>query len=67
MNLRTSGNRQFFASSSGDILQSSNEVSMAAGVNTVPTGDAAYRGGGITSAIALGTRGNDGDVWRSAN
>ncbi|NUN53194.1 MAG: DUF2059 domain-containing protein [Planctomycetaceae bacterium] len=57
------GNRAFFVYQSGDLMQSSNERAAWEG-EKAPAGNSAYRGVGITSRIAVGTRGNDGDVWR---
>jgi hypothetical protein len=58
------GNRVFFISQAGDVMQSSNDVSKWDGSAKVPAGSSAFKGAGITSPIAVGTLGNDGDVWK---
>jgi len=62
-----SGNRRFFVSQSGDVMQSANDTTKFQGVNTAINGNSAYKGAGITSSIAVGTKGNDGDVWKVTN
>ena len=62
-----SGNRRFFTSMRGDILQSSNDVARAGGVGAPIAGASALLGAGITSAPAVGTVGQDGDVWKTTN
>lgn len=62
-----SGNRRFFTSQRGDIMQSLNEVAKAEGVAGIRPGNDAYLGAGITSQPAVGTKGSDGDLWKSAN
>jgi prepilin-type N-terminal cleavage/methylation domain-containing protein len=62
-----SGNRRFFVNQSGDVMQSANEVAKAQGTTTVINGNSAFRGTGITSQTAVGTAGNDGDVWKVTN
>jgi prepilin-type N-terminal cleavage/methylation domain-containing protein len=61
------GNRRFFTNQKGDILQSRNDVAKGQGVAAVIAGNAAFTGAGISSAVAVGTAGNDGDVWRVTN
>jgi len=61
-----SGRRVFFINQSGDVMQSSNEKGKWEG-DRGPTGDAAFRGPGITSQQAVGTAGRDGDVWKVTN
>ena len=63
----SSGNRRFFTSQRGDIMQSPNEVAKAQGVSSVLNGNAAFLGQGITSDPAVGTTGRDGDIWKTAN
>jgi prepilin-type N-terminal cleavage/methylation domain-containing protein len=65
--LHNSGNRRFFASMRGDIMQSSNDVAKGGGVTAPPQPNSAFLGTGITSNLALGTAGQDGDVWKAAN
>ena len=62
-----SGNRRFFVYQSGDVMQSPNDTTKYQGVNTPIVGNSAYRGAGITSSVAIGTKGNDGDVWKVTN
>jgi prepilin-type N-terminal cleavage/methylation domain-containing protein len=62
-----SGNRRFFVYQSGDVMQSANDTTKFQGVNTPIVGSSAFRGAGITSAVAIGTKGNDGDVWKVTN
>jgi len=63
----TSGNRTFFVDQRGDILQSANDVAMHQGTASAINANSAYRGVGMTSEVAVGTRGNDGDLWRITN
>ena len=63
----SSGNRRFFTSQRGDIMQSLNDVAKAQGVDAVRPGNDAFLGAGPTSAPAVGTVGADGDVWKTAN
>jgi hypothetical protein len=65
--LGNSGNRRFFTSMRGDILQSLNEVARAGGVSSAILGSSALLASGITSGPAVGTAGQDGDVWKTAN
>jgi len=62
-----SGNRRFFTNQKGDLLQSSNDQFKYSGVNTAITGNSALTGTGITAAVAIGTKGKDGDIWKIAN
>ena len=64
--LGESGNRTFFVSQAGDVMQSANEVAKWSG-DKGPPGKAAFRGSGITAMIAVGTAGRDGDVWKVTN
>jgi len=61
-----SGNRRFFSSMRGDILQSPNEGKFG-GVGAAINGASALRGTGITSEPAVGTTGQDGELWKTAN
>lgn len=61
------GNRAFFVNQSGDVLQSANDVGKWEGTKRPVRPDAAFRGAGITSEIAIGTAGRDGDVWKLTN
>jgi hypothetical protein len=67
MNLGNSGNRRFFTNERGEVMHSANEIAKGAGTLTVPDGNSAYLGDNITSPQALGTRGRDGDLWKTAN
>jgi len=60
------GNRAFFINQAGDVLQSSNERAKHGGSSS-PDALSAFRGGGITSQVAVGTAGRDGDVWKVTN
>ena len=62
-----SGNRRFFTSMRGDILHSANDVAQAGGVGTAIDGGSALLSPGITAAPAVGTAGQDGDVWKTTN
>ncbi len=61
------GTRRFFINQRGDVVQSVNGTVKGAGIGTAVIGNSALLGTGITSAIAVGTRGNDGEIWKSAN
>jgi prepilin-type N-terminal cleavage/methylation domain-containing protein len=65
--LGNSGNRRFFATQRGDLIQSANDVAKFQGTAAVPAGNDAFRGAGITSGLAVGTVGSDGDVWKATN
>jgi prepilin-type N-terminal cleavage/methylation domain-containing protein len=67
LNFQNSGNRRFFTSGRGDILQSSNDVARAGGTAAMVQGNSAFLGDGSTSTVAAGTMGRDGDVWKAAN
>jgi len=62
-----SGNRAFFVNQAGDVMQSPNETSPHQGVATALNGNSAFRGAGITSQVAVGTAGQDGNVWKVTN
>jgi hypothetical protein len=62
-----SGNRSFFVNQAGDVLQSDNEVAKWDGPAKPPPGNSAFRAGGITGQVAVGTAGQDGDVWKVVN
>ena len=63
-NQRTgTGFRRFFVNQDGTVLESANSTTRYQGTNTPISGNSAFRGSGITSAIAVGSKGNDGDVW----
>jgi type IV pilus assembly protein PilA len=62
-----SGTRRFFVNQRGDILQSPNDRTRRSGVNAPIQPDSAFLGSAITSPIALGTTGRDGEEWRVAN
>jgi prepilin-type N-terminal cleavage/methylation domain-containing protein len=67
MNYGNSGNRRFFVNQAGDVMQSANDVLKGAGVAVVINGNSAFLAGNITSPVAVGTKGQDGDVWKVAN
>jgi prepilin-type N-terminal cleavage/methylation domain-containing protein len=67
MNYGNSGNRRFFVNQAGDVMQSANDVLKGAGVAFVINGNSAFLAGNITSPVAVGTKGQDGDVWKVAN
>jgi prepilin-type N-terminal cleavage/methylation domain-containing protein len=56
------GTRRFFTNQKGDILKSDNQGHLA-GIATPILGNSAFLGAGITSPVAIGATGNDGDVW----
>ena len=65
-----SGRRCFFVNQDGDVLQSSNRTTRWSGMDLrgkvpekQPAPDSAFLGAGITSRLAVGTRGRDGEVW----
>ncbi len=60
----TSGVRRFFVSPAGDILQSQNERARKDGISAPIQASAAFTGPNYTSPPALGTLGQDGDVWK---
>jgi prepilin-type N-terminal cleavage/methylation domain-containing protein len=60
------GNRRFFTNQKGDLMQSRNDVANGQGVMAPVTGNAAFLGTGITSPVAVGTKGSDGDLWTVA-
>ena len=60
------GSRAFFINQSGDVLQTSNDRKRHEGTSTFDP-SSAFRGSGITSMIAVGTSGNDGNVWKVSN
>jgi hypothetical protein len=57
------GNRVFFVSQMGDVLQSSNEVAKWEGAERAPDWKSALVGPGLIAPAAEGTKGNDGDLW----
>jgi hypothetical protein len=58
------GNRVFFVSHAGDVMHASNDVANWNGAAKAPPGGSIFRGAGMTSPIAVGTTGNDGNVWK---
>jgi len=60
------GTPRYFVNQRGDILVSSNEVAKGQSNSSPIVGSSAFRGAGITSVVAVGTTGNDGDVWKVA-
>lgn len=65
-----SGNRAFFVSQTGDVIQSSNEIARHQGTITALDARSAFRfdgGGGVTSRVASGATGRDNEVWKITN
>jgi prepilin-type N-terminal cleavage/methylation domain-containing protein len=62
-----SGNRRFFVNQSGDVMQSANDTTKFQGISTAINGNSAFKADGITSSVAVGTKGQDGDVWKVTN
>jgi prepilin-type N-terminal cleavage/methylation domain-containing protein len=63
-----SGNRRFFTNQSADVMQSANDTTKFQGTAAAINGNSAFKpGGGITAQVAVGTKGNDGDVWKISN
>ena len=60
------GTVRFFVNAKGDIMASQNEQAKGGGVVTLNP-NSAFTGAGITSTVAVGTFGNDGDKWTVAN
>ncbi len=61
------GERAFFVNQAGDVLQCANGNARYSGKTKMPQGSAAFRGAGITSQVAVGTTGNDGEFWKRIN
>jgi prepilin-type N-terminal cleavage/methylation domain-containing protein len=63
------GNRAFFCNQAGDVMQSPNDKAGAEhqGVAAAVVGNSAFTGAGITSQIAVGKAGNDGNDWKVTN
>ena len=70
-----SGNRRFFVNQSGDVMQSANDIAKGQGSSTLKGSssssldgmDSAFTAASITSTVAIGTAGNDGDIWKVTN
>jgi prepilin-type N-terminal cleavage/methylation domain-containing protein len=70
-----SGNRRFFVNQSGDVMQSANDVAKGQGSTTLAGttslaedgAESAFTGVCITSGVAVGTSGQDGDIWKVTN
>lgn len=68
VNRGNTGNRAFVVNQSGDILQTNNAVLNYNGLAAMPAGDAAFLGANdITSGLAIGAVGQDGNTWVSVN
>ncbi|NUN53399.1 MAG: hypothetical protein HUU06_11520 [Planctomycetaceae bacterium] len=65
----SSGNRAFFVNQAGDVMQSANDLARWSGPEKAPPGESAFEAGvaGITGRVAVGTKGNDGEVWKVVN
>ena len=61
------GTRRFFTNQKGDIMQSGNDVAKGQWTSSPVVAASAFLGTGITSPVAVGTKGQDGDVWKMAN
>ena len=70
-NYANSGNRSFFVNQTGDITNKDDPTSEGtAAVAAANAGDAFMPGGGaanITSNVAIGTVGRDGETWKQVN
>ena len=62
-----SGNRCFFVNQAGDVMQSPNETVPHQGTTSPLAGNSAFKGVGITSQVAVGTSGNDTNMWKVTN
>jgi prepilin-type N-terminal cleavage/methylation domain-containing protein len=62
-----SGNRRFFVNQSADVMQSANDTTKYQGVSAAINGNSAFRANGITAQVAVGTKGQDGDIWKISN
>ncbi|MHC4923592.1 MAG: type II secretion system protein [Planctomycetota bacterium] len=63
-----SGNRAFFTGQSADVYQTGNDIGTThSGSSAAIDGTAAYLGSSITGTIAIGTTGNDGNLWKVVN
>ncbi|HET6203468.1 MAG TPA: type II secretion system protein [Planctomycetota bacterium] len=61
---QTSGNRAFFLSQAGDLLQCPNEKARYSGTGTTPPFDAAFSAAGsLRAPLAANTIGQDGELW----
>jgi hypothetical protein len=58
------GTRVFFIDQEGEVLQAANDRAKYSGTERPVPGHAAYLGAGITSAVAVGTAGRDGEIWK---
>lgn len=68
VNRQNTGNRAFMVNQSGDLLQTNNAVLNYSGAAAPPAGDAAFTAAGdITSNLAIGAVGQDGNTWVSVN
>ena len=70
-NYSTSGNRSFFVNQTGDITGKDDTAMSGTGdIDEATSGSAFETGGGlgnITSVVAVGTLGNDGEMWKQVN
>lgn len=66
MLLGGTGTRRFFTNQKGDILQSSNDIAKGQATLAPVQADSAFLGTGMTSPVAVGSKGRDGDLWRAA-
>ena len=57
------GFHRYFINQDGTVFESANDTARYQGTNTPITGYSAFTGIGITSPVADGEQGNDGDYW----
>jgi prepilin-type N-terminal cleavage/methylation domain-containing protein len=67
VNRGASGNRAFFVSVLGDVLQSANDVAKHTTATAPVEGRSAFMADNFTSKPAIGTAGRDGDIWKVTN
>ena len=60
------GTHRFFVNQKGDVLKSDNSVAKGQGTAAPILPTSAFLGAGITSPVALGVAGGDGDTWKVA-
>jgi hypothetical protein len=58
------GRRRFFVNQLGVVLESANETTRVEGVPAPVAGNEAFLGDNISSPIAVGTLGRDGELWK---
>lgn len=63
IDLGTTGNRAFFVNQRGEILQTKMDAAQYNGAAAAPAESAAYTGADMTTPVAIGIAGNDGNLW----